>query len=144
MFQATFLVYFMLAASAILTVVFAQETVWDYQVEDQSGQLVQMEKFHSPVLIVVNVASNCGYTYTNYRELMKLYNKYKDQGLEIVGFPSNQFGEQEPGSKFDIQIFTQNLGVKFPIMAKSDVNGAGANELFRFLKKKTGNTEINW
>ena len=146
MHQAILLcVYFLfLSAFFFLNSAMAAESIYDFSIEDSSNQMIKLEKFSSPVLIVVNVASNCGYTYTNYRELTNLYKKYKAQGLEILGFPSNQFGEQEPGSKFEIQTFTQNLGVTFPIMAKIDVNGAGATDLFRFLKKKTGGNEINW
>lgn len=67
---------------------------------------------------IVNVASNCGYTYTNYNQLIELYDKYHSRGLEILAFPSNQFGDQEPGSNDEIQEFCKNYGVSFPVFAK--------------------------
>ena len=93
----------LLAAAAVSN---AQETVFGYSVSDANGNMVSMEKYSSKkVIIVVNVASFCGYTYTNYRGLMDLYERYKDHGLEILAFPSNQFGEQEPKSNTEIQDF---------------------------------------
>lgn len=122
-----------------------ETTLFDFTVLDANGGKFSMSQYESAsVVIVVNVASSCGYTYSNYRELGQLYEKYKQHGLEIIGFPSNQFGEQEPGSDEEIQVFVKNYGVTFPIMAKVDVNGPGATELFKFLKSKTGHNEINW
>lgn len=68
--------------------------------------------------MIVNVATNCGFTYTNYQQLTELYEKYHHRGLEILAFPCNQFGEQEPGTNEDIQMFTKNFGVTFPVFAK--------------------------
>ena len=142
----------MLSASCIIFVlatlcgvILAQENFYDFKVQDALNAEVALSKFEtSKVIIVVNVASNCGYTYTNYRELVKLHEKYSRHGLEIIGFPSNQFGEQEPGTNDEIQKFASNYGVTFPIMAKVDVNGPSAIDLFQFLKEKTGQSAINW
>ena len=121
------------------------ESVFDFSVLSADGENVSMSRFtNARALIVVNVASNCGYTYTNYRELQKLYEQYQPHGLEIVGFPSNQFGDQESGTDQEIQQFVKNYGITWPVMAKTDVNGPGAHDLFRFLKEKTGHVEINW
>lgn len=86
------------------------------------------------VVLIVNTASKCGFT-PQFEGLEKLYNKYKDRGFTIIGFPSNQFASQDPGDDESIGAFcVKNYGVSFPIMAKSDVNGSSANEVFRFLK----------
>ncbi len=119
--------------------------VWEYTVLSSEGEEISMAKYSAAkVLIVVNVASNCGYTYSNYRELVDIYDKYHSQGLEILAFPSNQFGEQEPGSDREIQSFCNNYGITFPVMKKVDVNGPTAIALFQYLKEKTGGVEINW
>jgi len=121
------------------------ESLFDFQVLGPSGDLVSLSTYESAkVVIVVNVASNCGFTYTNYRDLQKLYDSYQKHGLEIIGFPSNQFGDQETGSNKEIQQFIKNYGITWPVMAKVEVNGPGTIELFRFLKERTGHTEITW
>lgn len=128
-----------------LAIVVAQQSFYDFSVTNGVGEVVPLSKYKdAKVVIVVNVASNCGYTYSNYRELMALYDKYREHGLEIIAFPSNQFGEQEPGTNQEIQTFVRNYGVNFPVMAKVDVNGPTAHEVFRFLKEGTGRLEINW
>ncbi len=75
---------------------------------------------------------------------MELYNRYKEHGLEILAFPSNQFGEQEPGSDSQIQSFCSNMGVNFPVFGKVNVNGPNAIPLFKYLKQVAGKTEIQW
>ena len=121
------------------------QTLYEFSVQDAANNEVSLSKFEAAkVVIVVNVASNCGYTYTNYRELAVLHEKYGPQGLEIIAFPSNQFGEQEPGTNEEIQKFVSNYGIKFPVMAKVDVNGPSAIDLFQFLREKTGQSAINW
>lgn len=110
----------------------------------------------------VNVASNCGYTYKNYNELIQLYDKYHSRGLEVLAFPSNQFGEQEPGSNEEIQTFCRNYGVTFPVFSKVlplppcphddadalllqiDVNGPTAHPVYKFLKTSSDNSELPW
>ena len=91
-------------------------------------------RLKNQVVLIVNTASKCGFT-PQFEGLEKLYNKYKDRGFTIIGFPSNQFASQDPGDDESIGAFcVKNYGVSFPIMAKSDVNGSNANEVFRFLK----------
>ena len=132
----------LLAAPSVLGL---DGSLFDFSLRDAEGATLELQKYESAkVVIVVNVASNCGYTYTNYRELQKLYEQYQPHGLEIIGVPSNQFGDQEPGSDADIQLFTKNYGITWPVMAKAEVNGPGTIELFRWLKDGTGQTEINW
>jgi len=99
-------------------------------------------------VLIVNVASKCGFT-NQYAGLQKLYDKYKDKGLEILGFPSNQFADQEPGNDVDIaQFCSLNYGVTFPLMRKSDVNGDKTNEVYRWIKAQKpglfGLTRIKW
>ncbi|EEY63015.1 glutathione peroxidase, putative [Phytophthora infestans T30-4] len=108
-----------------------------------------MREFNAfPVILVVNVASDCGYTDKNYRELQELYEKYHDEGFMVLGFPCNQFGGQEPGTAEDILKFAQEkYHVTFPLFNKVDVNGENAHPLFNFLKKKLDGfitNDIKW
>ena len=135
----------LLLVAAILTISLARAEIWEHNVLTADDELISLSKYQdSKVVIIVNVASNCGFTYSNYRELVDLYDKYHDQGLEILAFPCNQFGEQEPGSDKQIQSFCTNYGVNFPVMKKVNVNGPTATDLFKYLKEETGGVEINW
>lgn len=111
------------------------------------GKPVKMDDYKGKVVMVVNTASKCGFT-PQYEGLEKLYSKYKDDGLVILGFPCNQFGAQEPGGADDIQEFCQvNYGVSFPIMEKVDVNGDNTHPVFKYLKGKLGGflgSRIKW
>ncbi len=119
--------------------------IWEHTALTKDGEEISLEKYKdSKVVIIVNVASNCGFTYSNYRELVDLYDKYHDSGLEILAFPCNQFGEQEPGNDMQIQHFCTEYGVNFPVMKKINVNGPTATDLFKYLKEETGDVEINW
>lgn len=93
--------------------------------------------------MIVNVASKCGFTKNNYKELNDLHAKYKDQGLAILGFPCNQFGHQEPGCEVDIKEFIKKNGVEWDMFAKVDVNGDDAIPLYHWLKDKQGGTLID-
>lgn len=93
--------------------------------------------------MIVNVASKCGFTKTNYKELNELYAKYKDKGLAILGFPCNQFGHQEPGCDVDIKEFMSKNNVEWDMFAKVDVNGDDAIPLYHWLKSKAGGTLID-
>lgn len=98
-------------------------------------------------MLIVNVASKCGFTRGNYKELNELYTKYHKQGLEILGFPCNQFGHQEPGCDVDIKRFMEANNVEFDMFAKVDVNGDNAIPLYNWLKSKEGGTlfdAIKW
>jgi len=129
----------------LVVVALCQDSLYDFSVENSEGEMVPLSTYSSKrVIIVVNVASNCGYTYTNYRGLVELYERYKEHGLEILAFPSNQFGEQEPGSDSEIGYFAHQQGATFPVFKKVDVNGPNAIPLFKFLKQKAGQTEIQW
>jgi glutathione peroxidase len=98
------------------------------------GRTVSLEQFRGRVLLIVNTASQCGFT-PQYTDLEALYRTYKEHGLTVLGFPCNQFGKQEPGSEAEIGAFcATNYGVSFPLFAKIEVNGAGAHPLYRFLK----------
>jgi glutathione peroxidase len=124
------------------------KTAFDFQWKTSQGSLKSLKDYEGKVFLIVNVASKCGYT-PQYDGLEKLYKKFKDQGLVILGFPCNQFGGQEPGSNEEIQQFCQlNFGVTFPVMAKIDVNGSQAEPLFQFLKQQApgvlGTEMIKW
>ncbi|WP_421811151.1 glutathione peroxidase [Flagellimonas sp.] len=100
------------------------------------GTPESMEKYKGKTIIVVNTASKCGLT-PQYEGLEALYKNYNDQGLVVLGFPCNQFGNQEPGNAEDIQEFCQaNYGVSFPMFAKIDVNGSNAHPIFKYLKSQ--------
>ncbi|POM65621.1 Glutathione peroxidase [Phytophthora palmivora] len=121
----------------------------DFSVPDLRGRQVSMREFNAfPVILVVNVASECGYTDKNYRELQELYEKYHDEGFMVLAFPCNQFGGQEPGTAEDILKFTQEkYHVTFPLFTKVDVNGENAHPLFQFLKKQLDGfitNDIKW
>jgi len=104
-----------------------------FEVKDIKGEAVKMSKYAGKVVVVVNTASKCGYT-PQYETLQKLYADNKEAGLEVLGFPCNQFGAQEPGSEADIQTFcTENYGVEFPMFSKVEVNGDKQAPLFKFL-----------
>ena len=112
-----------------------------------SGKEVSMKDYAGKVVLIVNTASKCGFT-PQYEGLEKLYKEYKDKGLVILGFPCNQFGNQEPGTAEDISKFcTLNYGVDFPMFMKIDVNGEKADPLYNYLKDElpgTSGNEIKW
>ena len=112
------------------------QSVFAFSAETLEGRQASLGEFAGKVLLVVNTASQCGFT-PQYAGLEKLYRTYKGRGLEVLGFPCNQFGAQEPGSEAEIGAFCQqNYGVSFPMFAKIDVNGEKAHPLYRFLKKE--------
>ena len=110
--------------------------IYDITVKDMDGSDVSLANYKGEVLLIVNVASKCGLT-PQYEGLEALYQKYKDQGLEILGFPCNQFLEQEPGTNEEIQSFCSlNYNVTFPLFDKIDVNGEAESPLYTYLKKQ--------
>lgn len=112
------------------------ESFYELAPLDKKGEPFPFSQYKGKVVIVVNVASKCGFT-PQYKQLQELYTKYHDKGLEIVGFPCNQFGKQEPGSDEEIASFCSlNYGVSFPVLKKVDVNGDGADPVYKFLKSK--------
>ncbi|KEO84979.1 glutathione peroxidase [Tumebacillus flagellatus] len=103
-----------------------------------NGQEQSLSDYQGQVLLIVNTASKCGFT-PQYTGLQELYNKYQDQGFTVLGFPSNQFGNQEPGTADEIQEFCQlNFGVTFPLFEKSDVKGPNINPVFKYLTANAG------
>jgi glutathione peroxidase len=123
-------------------------TIADFTVTTNRGQELALKEKLGTVLLVVNTASKCGFT-PQYDGLEKLYQQFRDQGFEILGFPCNQFGAQEPGSADEIAEFCKvNFGVTFPLMAKIDVNGPGASPLYDWMKSEAkglmGSTSVKW
>ncbi|KAK9130329.1 hypothetical protein Sjap_010816 [Stephania japonica] len=117
----------------------AEKSIHDFTVKDIDGKDVSLSKFKGKVLLVVNVASRCGLTSSNYTELSHIYKKYKPQGFEILAFPCNQFGGQEPGSNPEIKNFACTLfKAEFPIFDKVDVNGPFTAPVYQFLKSSSG------
>ncbi len=123
-------------------------TIADFTVTTNRGEPLDLSGKLGTVLLVVNTASKCGFT-PQYDGLEKLYQAYKDRGFEVLGFPCNQFGAQEPGNAKEIEQFCKvNFGVTFPLMAKIDVNGPDASPLFDWMKNEKkglmGTTAIKW
>lgn len=121
--------------------------VTEFEVKQSDGSAESLAKHQGKVLLIVNTASKCGFT-PQYEGLEALYKEYADQGLEILAFPCNQFGKQEPGDAEEIKNFcTLNYDVSFPLMGKIDVNGNDADPLWKFLKnEQTGllGSRIKW
>lgn len=123
-------------------------SIYDMNVNTLTGESVDLSAWRGKVLLIVNTASKCGFT-PQYKGLEALYAKYKDQGFEVLGFPCNQFGGQEPGNAEEIGAFCEkNFGVSFPLFEKIDVNGDHAHPLFTLLKKQApgvlGTEGIKW
>lgn len=123
-------------------------TIADFTAPLPSGETLSFADKLGKVVLVVNTASKCGFT-PQYKGLEELWGKYRNQGLEVMAFPCNQFGKQEPGSADDIAEFCEvNFGVSFPLMAKVHVNGEGALPLFDWLKNQApgllGSKSIKW
>nr|AHJ09680.1 glutathione peroxidase [Tamarix hispida] len=130
---------------------FAEElpnSIYDFTVKDIRGNDVSLSDYKGKVLLIVNVASKCGVTRSNYKELNILYDKYKNQGFEILAFPCNQFAWQEPGSDEQIEeAACSKFKAKFPFFQKIKVNGKNAAPLYKFLKVKRGGrfgNSIKW
>jgi glutathione peroxidase len=124
------------------------DALWDISVTDITGETFTLERYRGSVLLVVNVASRCGYT-PQYRGLETLWRRHRDAGLVVLGFPCNQFGGQEPEGEPAIAEFcSTTYDVTFPMFAKVDVNGANTHPLFRFLKGEQrgvfGTEAIKW
>lgn len=123
-------------------------SIYDLSVTDIDGQPKPLSDFAGKALLIVNTASKCGFT-PQYTGLEQLHNTYKDQGLVVLGFPCDQFGNQEPGDEAEIKSFCSlTYNVSFPMFSKIDVNGANASPLFEHLKKRSpgilGTERIKW
>lgn len=111
-------------------------SVYDFSAITIDGREISLEQYKGKVLIIVNTASKCGFT-PQYEGLEEIYRKYKSKGLEILGFPSNQFAEQEPGTNKEVEEFCKvNYGVSFQLFNKTDVRGENAHPLFKYLCEK--------
>ncbi|MBT9595000.1 MAG: glutathione peroxidase [Vitreoscilla sp.] len=123
-------------------------SIYDFSAQTIDGKTVALKKFKGKVLLIVNTASACGFT-PQFKGLQALWQQFGKDGLVVVGFPSNEFGAQDPGSNDDIASFCEmNYGVDFPMMAKVEVNGAGAHPLWQWLKGEKpgflGTEAIKW
>jgi glutathione peroxidase len=139
---------YLLGSLLMITTAFAASSVHEFTLTAIDGTPTPLANYKGKVMLVVNVASQCGYTY-QYEGLQALYVKYKDQGLVVAGFPANNFGEQEPGSNAEIGAFCKSkFGVTFPMFAKISVAGKDKAPLYQFLTDKTANPktggEIPW
>ncbi len=123
-------------------------SIYDFSCRTTSGETRSLAEYKGKVLLIVNTASKCGFT-PQFEGLEALHEKYASKGLAVLGFPCNQFASQDPGSDAEILTFCQTkYDVKFPMFAKVEVNGAGAEPLYRFLKKEApgllGSETIKW
>jgi glutathione peroxidase len=126
----------------------AMASIYDFSAQDIHGRPVPLKHYEGRVLLIVNTASQCGFT-PQYKGLQALWEQYQPQGLTVLGFPSNEFGGQEPGDNDEISSFCElNFGVNFPLMAKVEVNGKNAHPLYQFLKAEKpgllGSEAIKW
>lgn len=114
--------------------------IYDFEVKTMDGDLLSLSNYKEKVLLIVNTASKCGFT-PQFKELQELYQTYKDKGFSVLGFPSNQFLNQDPGTNEEIMSFCEiNFGVTFPMFAKIDVNGKTADPLYQYLTKESPGT----
>src|SRR2546422_1642347 len=125
-----------------------EKSIFDFTMNSIDGEATYLSKFQGKVVLLVNVASRCGFT-PQYAALEKVYEKYKDRGFVIVGIPANNFGGQEPGSNQEIKTFcSSKYNVTFPMMAKVSVKGEDTTPLYQFLTDKAANPqtggEIKW
>ncbi len=139
---------FVLLALVGMSAMAADKTVYDFTLNSIDGQPAPLSNYKGKVVLLVNVASRCGYT-PQYAGLESLYEKYKDRGFVIVGIPANNFGGQEPGTNQEIKTFcTAKYHVSFPMMSKVSVKGSDITPLYAFLTDKTANPEtggeIGW
>jgi glutathione peroxidase len=123
-------------------------SVYGFSVQDAEGKALSLKQYEGKVLLIVNVASKCGFT-PQYEGLQALYAKYADRGLVVLGFPCNQFKSQEPGTNAEVQAFCKTTyGVTFPVMGKIDVNGKQTDPLYIYLKSQApgvlGSEAIKW
>ena len=125
----------------------SESKFYSFKKKSITGEVIDFKSFEGKVVLVVNVASKCGFT-PQYKGLSEIYNKYKDQGFVVLGFPCNQFGGQEPGSEVEIQQGCMiDFSVDFPMFSKIEVNGSNEDELYSYLKSQKSNMlmkKIKW
>ncbi len=118
------------------------KTFYDFKIESITGEMIDFNEYKGKTILLVNVASNCGFT-KQYNELQKLWDMYKEKNLIVIGVPSNQFGNQEPGSNEEINKFCKvNFNISFPMTSKYDVKGNNAHEIYRWAKETYGKSAI--
>ncbi len=119
-----------------------EKKIFDFEVKDINGEILDLSNFKNQTILLVNVASNCGFT-KQYSDLQELYEKYNDKGLIVLGVPSNQFGGQEPGSNKEIKDFCEtNFNITFPMTEKYDVKGKNAHPIYLWAKENYGNSAV--
>ena len=119
-----------------------EKIFFDLKIKDINNDIINLNTFKGKTVLLVNVASNCGFT-KQYTELQILYDKYKEKNFVVLAFPSNQFGGQEPGSNDQIKNFCEtNFNITFPIMSKIDVKGTNAHEIYKWAEKNSGKSTI--
>tara|TARA_B110001450_G_scaffold178801_1_gene167035 strand:+ start:175 stop:729 length:555 start_codon:yes stop_codon:yes gene_type:complete len=119
-----------------------EKLFFEFNIKDISGEVINFSKYENNTILLVNVASKCGFT-KQYTGLQKLYETYKDKGLVVIGIPSNQFGGQEPGSNNEIKNFCEtNFNITFPLTSKYDVKGENAHPIFLWAKENYGKSTI--
>jgi len=119
-----------------------EKVIYDFKITSIIGNEIDLSKFKGKTILIVNVASKCGFT-NQYNDLQKLWMTYQNKGLVIIGFPSNQFGSQEPGSDKEIKEFCEiNFNIDFPLTAKTDVKGENAHEIYKWALKNHGKSTV--
>ena len=119
-----------------------EKKIFDFQIKTISDEVLNLSSYKEKTILLVNVASNCGFT-KQYSDLQTLFDKYKDDGLIVIGIPSNQFGKQEPGSNDEIKEFCEtNFNITFPMSSKFDVKGENAHPIYLWAKENHGNSTI--
>lgn len=119
-------------------------SVFDLRANDIRGNNITFEQYRGQVTIITNVASYCGYTASHYKGLVELWSQVKDSKINILAFPCNQFGKQEPGTANEIEEFAKKKGVQFTIMSKINVNGPDSHIVYKYLKNVTATNMIEW
>jgi len=118
------------------------KTFYDFELESITGEIIKLNKYKGKTILLVNVASNCGFT-KQYADLQNLWDKYRERNLIVIGVPSNQFGRQEPGSNDEIKDFCEtNFNINFPMTLKLDVKGENAHDIYRWAKDTFGKSAI--
>ena len=116
--------------------------IYDFEIASINGEKINFSKYKDKVILLVNVASKCGFT-KQYKDLQELWKRYKSKGLVVIGFPSNQFGSQEPGNDKDIKKFCEvNYNIDFPIVSKTEVKGENAHEIYKWALKNYGKSAV--
>ncbi len=138
----TFIIIFNIINFNLLGDSMESKNFYDFQLEAITGEKINLDKYKGKAVLLVNVASNCGFT-KQYNELQNLWEKYKERDLVVIGVPSNQFGGQEPGSNSEIKSFCEvNFNISFPLTSKYDVKGDNAHDIYKWAKETFGQSTI--